>query len=85
MSQLLLYKAVGSSDDPSGGDDGPSTDVPSPPVQADLPPPFILSRQCPPDNTPSVADQKWAVCLQEDKQREGPETFIKVFLFHCSN
>lgn len=71
--RLLLHKAVGSSDNPAGGDDGPSTDMPSPPVQADLPPPLILSRQRPPDNTPPVANQKWAVCVQEDKQHKGPE------------
>lgn len=71
--RLLLHKAVCSGDNPAGGDDGPSTDMPSPPVQADLPPPLILSRQRSPDNTPPVANQKWAVCVWVDKQHKGPE------------
>lgn len=67
---LLLNEAVGSSDDPAGRDDGAPAHVSPPPVQADLPPPVVLSRQRAPDNAPPVANLQWAVWGREDEQHE---------------
>lgn len=64
---ILLNKAMSSRDDPARGDDGTPTDVSPSPVQADLPPPLVLSCQRPPNNTSAVPEHAWTAWEWKDK------------------